>query len=241
MSDVQAKLAHIDELSAFSLRVGADDFIHFSEIEHVSSIDAFSSVGFRAPFEPSRQAFREAFQPLSYRPVQVLLGKHRLQFTGRMTCVEAELAADRRDVIVRANSLPSALVDCTAPAKLTSRVFNGLKLEDIANELCAPLGFNARFADARSTLIDTNGDGELERDRSSNRREQKRIEDSFAAAFPRVRVEPDQKVSEFLTKLAKQGGTLHATESVPRGRRRRAPVLLRGDGLSRRFRSADRR
>lgn len=201
--------SRLDELSAFSLRLGAADFMHWSEIEMVSSIDAFTSVGFRAPFEPSRSELREAFRPLSYRPVSVLLGKHQLQFTGRMVCVEAELTSDRREVVVQANSLPSVLADCTAPAKTTNgRQFNGLKLEDIANELCTPLGFNARFADERSTFIDTNGDGELERDRSSSRAQQKRIEDSFAAAFPRVRLEPNQKVFEFLTKLAKQRGVL---------------------------------
>jgi prophage tail gpP-like protein len=213
-NELGAAEREIAELSQFSLRIGNDDFEHWSSIEVTHSIDAFSSVGFTAPFEPRRRAFRDAFRPLSYRPVSVLLGSprkgdHQLQLTGRLTNVEPDFGPNGTSVTVQANSLPSAFFDCAAPAKMTNgHEYSGLDLEAIADELAKPFGFNARFADERSTLIDTNRDGRLERDRSSDAREQRRISEEFSRAFPRVKIESDQKIFDFLLKLAQQRGVL---------------------------------
>jgi len=201
-------LQKLDALSAFTLRIGEDDVQHWTEIELEQSIDGFSSVGFTAPFEPSRKAFRERFRPFSYAPIAVLLGGHQLQFTGTLHSVDPTFTTEERSVRVQAVALPTAICDSTVPGNFGAKEFSGLKLEDIANELCKPFGFAARFADERSTFIDTDANGELERDRSSKKSIQRRIESAFDIRFGRVKCGKEDKIFDFLCRLSKQRGVV---------------------------------
>ncbi len=159
------------------LRLDGKRFQGWPSLDFGRHVDAFSSVEFDAPFEPNSAAFREAFRPFSYAPVELLIrGKRR--FNGRLVHVEPDDEPNATTVKVTAYSLPGVLADCTEPAEESSKPqeFKKLNIADIARRLLEPFGL---------AFIMVGSPG---------------------PAFDRVKIDVEDKVFDFLTDLAQQRG-----------------------------------
>lgn len=105
-----------------------------------------------------------------------VIAEGTLLFTGTMLDCSPVVEADRRAINVNAYAKCGVLADCTAPASSLPLEFNKLNLQQIATKLAEPFGVGVIFR------------GEP------------------GAAFERVACEPDKKILDFLTDLAKQRG-----------------------------------
>jgi prophage tail gpP-like protein len=97
-------------------------------------------------------------------------------FTGTLIDVEPKVDADAKTVQVSAYATPGVLEDCTPHDLSFPLEFNNLGLRAIAERLAAPFGIHVRF------------------------------EAPEGAKFKRVACDPDKKIHEFLSDLARQRG-----------------------------------
>lgn len=111
----------------------------WSDLEIKLALDGFSTIGFTAPFEPERDAFRETFRPFTYRSLEVLVDGTRL-FAGTMIDVSPSVTESARAVGISGYALPAVLGDTSPPASSFPLEFNGLTLRQIAQRVVEPFG-----------------------------------------------------------------------------------------------------
>lgn len=162
-----------------SIEIDGKEFRFWTAMELSLVFDGHSSVSFAAPFEPESAEFRETFRPFSYKQTRVLLGGELL-FTGTMIDVAPEVTPESRTVNVTAYAKAAVLQDVTPPASAHPLEFNKLKLLQIAEKLLSPFGLTASL-----------GPGADE-----------------GARFERVKLDPKDKIQDFLVDLAKQRGLI---------------------------------
>lgn len=97
-------------------------------------------------------------------------------FTGTMMDVNPELSPDGKTIQVSCYSKCGVLQDCTAPVEALPLEFNNLNLRDIATKLAGYFKINVVFKEDPGPV------------------------------FQRVACDPDKKIFDFLTELAKQRG-----------------------------------
>lgn len=97
-------------------------------------------------------------------------------FTGTMVGHDPQLDADSKQIQISCYAKCGVLQDCTAPVEALPLEFNNLNLRDIAAKLASYFKINVVF------------------------------EDDPGPVFDRVACDPDKKIYEFLTELAKQRG-----------------------------------
>lgn len=127
-----------------SIVIDGQRFVSWSEVEITRSIDTFSTVSFKAPFEPERREFRDTFRPFSFKPIEIDVGDERL-FTGVMVGVPASVDANARSVSVTGYALPGVIENCTEPESEVPYEFRKLSLKEIAEALAGPFGLGVDF------------------------------------------------------------------------------------------------
>lgn len=175
---------------SIKLLIDNKEFANWNDLEITLSLDSFDTVQFSAPFESSRKDFRAAFQPFSYKPVEIQLNGERL-FTGTMVGVDPSCDPDSGTVSVSAYAKPGVLCDCMVPGDYAVQLLNGKvgyasfprafkdsTLENITAQICAPFGIASQFREPSG------------------------------APFKYVAIEPDEAIHSFLVELAKQRGLL---------------------------------
>jgi prophage tail gpP-like protein len=116
-------------------------------------MDSFSSVTFRAPFEPDKRDFREVFKPFTFKPLEIRI-EQSVMFTGTLVDVAPDFDADSSEVVVTAYSLPAVLGDCTAQGEKVPHEFKKIGFEEIAKTLAAPFGIRVRMLAEGGSVID---------------------------------------------------------------------------------------
>lgn len=169
-----------------SITISGKKFEHWTSIEIEQSIDTFDTVRFSAPFKPTSTAFRATFEPFTFKPVTVRIGDV-LRFTGTMVGVHPRVDASGNFVDVTAYSRPGVLCDCTAhtgegyvgrrPKGAIKTQFEKLSLLVIAQMLCDPFDITCGADD-----------------------------EDVGPVFDRVSIGFEEKIHDFLVKLAKQRG-----------------------------------
>jgi prophage tail gpP-like protein len=121
-------------------------FAFWSGLELTQSIDAFSTLAFRAPFEPEKKEFRETFRPFSFSQLRVFVDTEPL-YTGSLVGVDPEVDGDSSSVEITGYALPGVLDDCNAPADTVPHEFNKVSLKTITETLARPFGIAVEFRD----------------------------------------------------------------------------------------------
>lgn len=155
------------------LKIDGQRWTFWEQIELTLSLDSFDLCAFTSVFEPGSPTFRSTFKPFSYKPLTVHVDDDLL-FSGQLVGVEPKTAKDSKTVECNGYALPAALSDVNAPESAFPLEFNGMTLQQIAEQLAAPFGITVQF-DAPA-----------------------------GAAFRRVKMERQDKIYDFLTTLAKQ-------------------------------------
>lgn len=116
------------------VKIDAQSFAHWTQVQIKRSIDQISSATFSAPFEPSSPEFREAFRPLRYVALNMLVGGV-LTFTGTLVMPVANGETGGSVVTVTGYGFPGVLNDCNAPISSFPIELNGLDLRQIAKRV----------------------------------------------------------------------------------------------------------
>lgn len=145
-SDVpaQAPSAGVDEVAVL---VDGVRFKFWSAIRLSRMLDSMDTLQFSAPFDSGNEAFRQSFQPFTYKPVAVTVGGDPL-FTGTMIGIEPNVSGREKTFSVSGYSNPGVLGDCTPPASAYPVEFNNVTLQEIAVALCQPFGISPVFESA---------------------------------------------------------------------------------------------
>lgn len=214
-----------------SLEIDGKSWAYCENLEIHLGLDSHASAGFSVPFEPGDQPgpvgdrermFRRTFQPFSFKPLTVSIGRQRV-FTGTMIDITPRLAPDRREVTVAAYSLPAVLDECSVSIDSIPLQSTGLSLMQIAERLVKPYGIlavvspeAAKAANGRSVreqeLVYVGNDPAIKAAIAKERPDAKK---QANAAFAKVSPEVDQQVGDFLAEMARQRGLV--VSSTPTG------------------------
>jgi prophage tail gpP-like protein len=157
------------------LILDGQEFRYWQELELVDSLDEFSTLAFKAPFEASRKEFRDTFRPFTYQPVKVTLGGQQM-FTGTLIGVHPNANASSSWVDVNGYALCGVLDDCNAPSDSLPHEYRKIGFAALAAKLLKPFDITiqvrgdegAKFAKVKLNIGDKVGPflSELARQRS---------------------------------------------------------------------------
>lgn len=179
------------------LKIGPNEFRFWSEIELTRTIDAVSTLSFKAPFEPEREDFRITFRPFQFQQCEVTIGD-AVAYTGTVVSIEPEVSPEASTVTVSGYALPGVLQDCSPPASAFPLEYSGMTLLQIAQNVCGFFGFTAVMDDS---VEDVDPFVAKKRKRGPRGGRGKR-----GNKFDRVALEPGDDVHGFLTGLAQKRG-----------------------------------
>lgn len=124
--------------------IDGKEFGGWTEFEDTHHIDSFSTVTFGAPFEADRRAFRDAFRPYSFAPLEVGIDGESI-FKGTLVGPSPNSDPTASSVYASAYSLPGVLATACVPAENLPLEFRGLTLHAMALALCRPLGIEVQL------------------------------------------------------------------------------------------------
>jgi prophage tail gpP-like protein len=189
------------------IEIDGNAWDYWTEVTLEESADSISKVSFSGPFEPERDLFRQTFKPFSYSEVTLSLGG-TVRFVGTMMRVNPQLSADERTIGVEAYARCGVLNDVTPLETQLPTEFLNQSLEQIAKQLCEPLGINVVFGAPSATVIDLDAGTSF-----SDPEQLDRI--NPGTPFEKVQLKPGAKVLQFLIELAKQRALI--VRSTPDG------------------------
>ena len=138
-----------DELS---LELSGEEFRFWLRPSLTLSLDTYSTLGFGAPFESGREAFRNTFRPYRYRDARVLLAGETL-FTGRLMHVLPQVDETSRTVEISGWARPGAL-NVHPPADRVPLEFKGVGLRTIATVVADWFGLEVEFEGDEGPVFD---------------------------------------------------------------------------------------
>ncbi len=141
-----------DDVDPTTRRIGSY-FGYWSEVEIKRSIDTYSSVTFRAPFQPERPEFRETFRPFSFKRLELLVNLETL-FTGFLVPVDPDVDPMGRTLTIGAYAKPAVFHDCNPPPAGLPHEYKGLLLRALLEKLATPFGIGIDFRGEPGTPID---------------------------------------------------------------------------------------
>lgn len=160
-----------------SILIDGKAFTGFSGYSLKFPVDSFDVFSFSAPFDDSNKVVAGAFLPFSYKSCAVYYNK-KLLFNGTLLTPNPESSADEKSLTLQGYPACGVINDVCLPESKFPPEYNGMKLSEIAKDVCGPFGFN----------VVMNGDeGE---------------------AFEKVEYSPGDKIFGFLSKLAGERGLL---------------------------------
>jgi prophage tail gpP-like protein len=174
-----------------TMTIDGREWREFDEVELHLSIDNHATLGFTAPFEPERKAFRQTFKPFSFKPITLSVGGERL-FTGTLIDVNPTTDPGKRTVACSAYSKAAVLEDCNPPIGFAPFEANGLTLMQISERMAGPFGVG----------VTMNGADGPPFKRVKTR--QKRVDTT---------ADQEQTIGDFLTELAKQRGYVKSSDA----------------------------
>jgi prophage tail gpP-like protein len=175
------------EKDEVAVEIDGKAFRFWTEVELVELLDGHPSVTFTAPFDPDNADHRETFRPYTYKPVTVLLGGEPYM-VGTMVVPTPVESAEGCAVSVSCYGAAAVIEDSTPRAAQFPLEFKNLTLRQIAEKLVEPFGLTVSIDSNLPSIPGAPGpDG---------------------AAFPKVTLAPEDRIQEFLVKLAKQRGLI---------------------------------
>lgn len=142
-----------DNIDEVALKIDNQRFRFWDSITITRSLDTFDTVTFSAPFNEDDKAARVAFQPFTYKPVDVMFGGAPL-FTGVMVDPLPSLDPNKRTVSVSCYSLPGVLNDCPIPASAFPLEYDGQGLRDIAISVARTFGLSVEFTEQQGPVFE---------------------------------------------------------------------------------------
>lgn len=125
--------------NAVTIIINGKEFKYWTSITIERQIDAVTVVNFEAPI------FRDVFKPLSFSPVEVLIGGKRIM-NGMLLNVLPHIN-ENKTCTITSYARSGALTDCTPGQKMFPVEYSDANLQYIANNMCGPFGLKVEFPD----------------------------------------------------------------------------------------------
>lgn len=193
--------------SEIYLTINGKAWDYWSSITLIESADSISRVSLTSLFDPDKQIFRDTFRPFSYPEMRIELGGV-LRFVGTIMNVKPSVTPDQSIVTVEAYATCGILADVTPTPEQFPTEFKGMKLEQIAKQLCDPFNIDVVFGAPTGEVLDIDSGGSfLDIDALP------KIDPG--SLFEKIQLKPGQKILPLLIDLAKQRGLI--IRSTPDG------------------------
>lgn len=179
----KAQSSFADNPDEVAILINGTRFRFWDRVRVIRALDTMDVVEFGAPWEVDVPGMKEAFRPFQYSDIDISVGGEVL-FTGTAVSIAPVQDRTQRVMTVSGYSKPGVLQDCTAPASSFPIEFNDQGLREIAQTLCKPFGIGVEFQADQGEVFS-----------------------------PRVALEAEQKVFDFLVGLAKQRDLIIASTS----------------------------
>ena len=129
-------VVNIDETA---VNIDGDRFRFWKGISVTRALDSISSAQLEAPSDLANKAFPKAFKPMSFTPLEVLVGGAPF-FSGTMMLPASTLDAVESKVSMECYGKAGVLIDCNAPSSSFPIEFNDSTVLEIAQALAKPFG-----------------------------------------------------------------------------------------------------
>lgn len=115
----------------------------------MDSLDAFS---FSAPWE-NDDKLTKVLQPFVFKECAVYF-KRKLLFLGRLLTSAPEVTADYKTINIQGYPICGVLNDCCIPVSKYPPSYNGMTLQQIAEDVCEPFGVKVHFSEDSGAVLD---------------------------------------------------------------------------------------
>lgn len=115
----------------------------------MDSLDAFS---FSAPWE-NDDVLSKVLQPFVFKECAVYF-KRKLLFLGRLLTSAPEVTADYKTINIQGYPICGVLNDCCIPVSKYPPSYNGMTLQQIAEDVCEPFGVKVHFSEDSGAALD---------------------------------------------------------------------------------------
>ena len=116
----------------------------------MDSLDVFS---FSAPWDDKTKKLHEAFKPFTFKECAVYYNR-KLLFMGRLLASAPEVTPDSKTINIQGYPLCGTLNDCDLPVSKYPPSYNGMTLQQIAEDVCSPFGIKVSFSEDSGDPID---------------------------------------------------------------------------------------
>lgn len=130
----------------FTFYIGGKLYGGFTGYSVVMSMDSLDVFSFQAPWDSNDSNIHDAFKPFVYKDCAVYFRK-KLLFSGKLMVSAPEITPDSRIINIQGYSNCAVLNDCCIPVTKYPPSYNGLTLEQIAQDVCEPFGVGVKFSE----------------------------------------------------------------------------------------------
>lgn len=142
--------------------------------------DSMRSFSLSCPFDAINEIWQKLFQPFKYQTCALYVGGVKV-ITASAIKIDTDSSSSADKLQLSGYSICAIIQDCPPSPSSYPLTFSGLNLKQIAEKLCKPFNFKVVF------------------------------EDDPGASFKgsdKIEIEPDKKIFDFLSELAKQRGLI---------------------------------
>lgn len=159
-------------------------FKYWTNATITRSFDSIAdSFSLSVPWFPDKEEYREAFKRFAYTPVVLYIGGEKI-LTGNIITIRTTTGPDARVLTIEGYSSPGVIADVNVSSSSWPVSIDGLNLKKIAEKITKPFSLKVIFED------DPGG--------------------PFTGNEKQV-IEPDEKIGDYLIKLARQKGFVIAS------------------------------
>lgn len=137
----------------FSIFVDGKLYGGFTGYTIKMSMDSLDVFSFEAPWDDSDTSVHKAFAPFTYKECAVYYNR-RLLFLGRLLASAPSVTADSKTINLQGYPMCGTLNDCDIPVSKYPPSYNGMTLQQIAEDICEPFGIKVSFSEDSGAPIE---------------------------------------------------------------------------------------
>ena len=137
----------------FSIFINGKLFGGFTGYTVKMSMDSLDVFSFVAPWDDADIQAKIALTPFTFRECAVYF-KRKLLFLGRLLTSAPEVTADYKTINIQGYPICGVLNDCCIPVSKYPPSYNGMTLQQIAEDVCEPFGVKVHFSEDSGAVLD---------------------------------------------------------------------------------------
>lgn len=137
----------------FSIFINGKLFGGFTGYTVKMSMDSLDVFSFEAPWDDADIQAKAALAPFTFRECAVYFNR-KLLFMGRLLASAPEVTPNSKKINIQGYPLCGTLNDCDIPVSKYPPSYNGMTLQQIAEDICQPFGVKVSFSEDSGEAIE---------------------------------------------------------------------------------------